>query len=224
MHEKNLPKTQAVYRDYLMIRHPLLQLGMDPWHLDKYLAKLIRQTFFEKTVKLTPEELAQRNPDDRKLTRLEWAAELDICDFTAEHFLQWVRALRLEYSNLQIGDVEFRKKWLEAAVWLQDRAGERLMLCSESFFEAFAEFLSKTVDSVCASRFRVFTSEEESFHNVGMKYWRKGYKYTPEDYMARRSLQALDWNEHHGNPGKTNRFRDILLQRFRAIMESRLAT
>jgi hypothetical protein len=36
---------------------------------------------------------------------------------------------------------------------------------------------------------------EESFHRVILKYWKKGSIYKYEEYIVRRALAALGWNE-----------------------------
>ena len=42
------------------------------------------------------------------------------------------------------------------------------------------------------------TDLEESFHKVALNYRKKGTTYAFEEYVTKRALAALDWNENFG--------------------------
>jgi hypothetical protein len=70
------------------------------------------------------------------------------------------------------------------------------------------------------------TSLEESFHRVALKYWKKGTSYGYEEYIARRSLAFLDWNERFGkeeSERKVFAFRQEIAATFSTYCDSRKA-
>jgi uncharacterized protein YxeA len=68
------------------------------------------------------------------------------------------------------------------------------------------------------------TDLEEAFHRTGLKYWKKGKSYSKENYVARRALAAMHWNENYGKTeGKqlTYNFLTEIKDKFDKYLESR---
>jgi hypothetical protein len=68
------------------------------------------------------------------------------------------------------------------------------------------------------------TDLEESFHRVALKYWKKGTTYAFEEYVTRRALAALDWNENFGKTDQeetTSQFRIIIAKNFHQFLMQR---
>jgi hypothetical protein len=68
------------------------------------------------------------------------------------------------------------------------------------------------------------TDLEESFHRVALKYWKKGTTYAFEEYITRRALAALDWNENFGkaeDDESTSQFRTNIGKKFHEFLMQR---
>jgi hypothetical protein len=68
------------------------------------------------------------------------------------------------------------------------------------------------------------TDLEESFHRVALKYWKKGSTYAFEEYITRRALAVLDWNENFGKTEEeeyTSEFRIVISKNFHQFLMSR---
>lgn len=67
------------------------------------------------------------------------------------------------------------------------------------------------------------TDLEESFHRVVLKYWKKGCSYQYPEYIMRRALASLDWNENVGKlkENRTNEFQKDISDRFHKFLLTR---
>ena len=64
---------------------------------------------------------------------------------------------------------------------------------------------------------RLVTDLKENFHRLVLKYWKKRTTYSFEEYVTRRALAALDWNENFGKTDQketTSQFRVNIAKKF----------
>jgi hypothetical protein len=54
-----------------------------------------------------------------------------------------------------------------------------------------------------------------------LKYWKKGSTYSYEEYVTRRALAFLDWNENQGKSTTTSYFRKNIADTFHEFMLQR---
>jgi hypothetical protein len=204
---------QKSYLDHIISneKHSSAKVAYDPWHMEKSMRKELNDIIDARRVK-NPTEKKQIKDGKRTVLLFPEFAQLSI---TADSILRWVRTLRKEFQSVddhEAEDVEFH--WRSSYDWMINRAEERGVHLSTEFKERYEVMLEDLLPSVLASRYSVFTSEEESFHNLGRVYWRKGMAYSLPNYRARRNLVALHWQENHRKKENTYQFRQLLLQLF----------
>jgi hypothetical protein len=204
---------QRSYMDHIIknSKHRRAKVGYDPWHMEKSMRKCIDEIIGTRRAKTSAEQKQSR---DGKRT-VSVYPEFSQLGITSDSLLRWVRTLRKDLSDTDdVFAEEVEALWMGSYDWMTKRAKERNVLLSEAFQFTYQMMLDDLLPQVLASRFAVFTSEEESFHNVCRVYWRKGVPYGLANYCARRSLVALDWQENHRKKKRSYTFRQSLLQLF----------
>jgi len=68
---------------------------------------------------------------------------------------------------------------------------------------ALESWLENQKDVINKIREGLLTDLEESFHRTCLKYWKKGTNYNFNEYIIRRALAGLDWNENFGKKKET---------------------
>lgn len=208
--------THAIFASTFLrnAKHSAAEIGCDPWHTDKNIAKSHRRLIEERR-KLTPEE--RIGSGNRQYTaRYPEVQELGIktSDVTG-----WAAHCRAGFHS---DAAQCRDEWMKHWDWVLKRSRERRVVLSAAFCKAYCKWLEDVSDDIVDSRFNVFTSEEESSHRVSLVYWRKGYRYGWRAWCARQNLKVLDWNENHGSRESkydhSTEFRCALLAKFVAHM------
>jgi hypothetical protein len=206
--------TRESYECYVVSnsKHTHAKMGFDPWHTDKSIAKDLLAVLTHRTRRTLEEKQREGGRVQYRMTY----PEFEKLDIKVSSFLKYLRSIRRDLHDTDDHFADMvRNLWTdESWLWVQERAKKKKVALSDTFEVAYKKMLSDTVDRVVDSRYRIFTSEEESFHSMGRVYWRKGVPYGIEMFSARRGLQALDWNENHfrkSKEPKTFRFRRALL-------------
>jgi hypothetical protein len=204
---------QKSYLDQIVSnsKHAKAKVGFEPWHMEKSMRKDLETLINTRRPKT---EAEKKEIKDGKRTVLVYP-EFGQLKITADSLLRWLRTLRKDFSDVDdCFAEEVEHYWLSSHDWVVERAQSRGVPLSAKFEDAYQSMLEDLLPSVLASRFAVFTSEEESLHNLCRVYWRKGVSYGLANYRARRNLVALDWQENHRKSKNSYQFRQILLQRF----------
>ncbi len=159
------------------------------WHKAKNLAKDFKIKLLEHKTKLKKKKGNQQY----KLSYPEFD-EFGITGAMMK--AQWIRAQKKSEENVDdvYKVIEMRMQWLRVLDFFESQAGP----FSKKTQEAFSYWLEKQSSNLDRYVHGDLTDLEEAFHRTGLKYWKKGKSYSKGNYVARRALAAMHWNENYG--------------------------
>jgi len=111
---------------------------------------------------------------------------------------QWMRAQKKSEGDVETMEME----WTGIRLFYESMCDS----FSENTQEAFDDWLEKHAKNMERYVHGDLTDLEEAFHRTGLKYWKKGKSYSKPNYVARRALAAMHWNENYGKQKGQNTY------------------
>jgi hypothetical protein len=180
------------------LKHGKPLLTFCEWHKTKNLVKDFKKKLLEHKTKLKEKKGNQQY--ESTYPQIE---ELGI---TGEKIKsQWIRAQKKIADNdlskfVTAADV-MEMEWMNTVDYFDSQVP-----FDTKTKEAFEDWLGKQAKDIERYVYGDKTDLEEAFHRTSLKYWKKGRSYSKENYIARRALAAMHWNENYGKEKNTYKF------------------
>jgi len=201
------------WRDIVAVKgskHQNALLANCTWHKLKGLESDFNNQMRDKKVKLAVKEGRKQYKDVYPEIK-----ELEIDGKTMKN--HWIYCQKLAEGNAERIESIFR----EYPDSMQEIAEGKI---SNGTMTAWHEWMKKVSNNMEKYSDGLLTDLEESFHRVALKYWKKGSSLCFEEYIVRRALAFLDWNENFGKPKlkRTTDFRKEIARTFTQFLSTKI--